>query len=308
MDTARKNLVLASVISALAGAGIASAAFVATGAPAPKGVASAEPSAAAPLDEDGLTRANKNLVASLAECDRRLVELGEKPTPMPSGLPSSVTANDDGPGRRGDGGRRNRRGGEPTKEDWERMAESGTLRVRMPCIRDTPWKPGENTLDRLGLAPGDADTIRDAYAESNKRMVAEIRPLCGKVLGAPDMIDKVGAETCVDAILNAGKKQSPEAAKGAIVATAEVQAGKRKPNEGGEPMEKLLYAMTQETKSFEADLAKKLGPEEAKRLAWAPEMCADRKFVSTGDGAEGGGGRGGGGRGGRGGGGGNAPP
>lgn len=301
MDPARKNLVLASLVSAIVGAALASAAFAAKGASGPKPAVSAEPSAE-PVDEDALTRANKNLVKELAECDRRLVELGEKPTTPPPSA-SSATAEDDRPSR-GDGGRRGRRGGEPSKEDWERMAESGTLRVRMPCIRDTPWKPSDAVIDRLGLAPGDADTIRDAYAESNKRMIAEIRPLCGKVLGAPDMIDKVGASTCMDAILNAGKKQSPEAAKGAIVATAEVQAGKRKPNDGGEPMEKLLYAMTQETKTFEADLAKKLGPDEAKRLAWAPEMCAERKFVSSGDGPDffGGGGGGRGGRGGRGGG------
>jgi len=303
MDPARKSLVLVSVLSALVGAGVASAGFLAKGDPAPKGAASAEPTAPH-VDDDALTRANKSLVASLAECDRRLVELGERPTPAPTGAPSAVAADEDRRGR-GDGGR-GRRGGEPTKEDWERMAESGTLRVRMPCIRDTPWKPGEGTLDRLGLAPSDADTIRDAYAESNKRMIAEIRPLCGKVLGAPDMIDKVGPETCVDAILNAGKKQSPEAAKGAIVATAEVQAGKRKTSENPEPMERLLYAMTQETKSFEADLAKKLGPEEAKRLAWAPEMCADRRFVSAGERPERGD-RGGGGDRGRGGGRGNAP-
>ena len=32
-----------------------------------------------------------------------------------------------------------------------------------------------------------------------------------------------------------------------------------------------------EQKAFEADLAQRLGPEEAKRLAWAPELCAERR-------------------------------
>ncbi len=299
MDPEKKPFVIVAVVSALLGAGLASAAF-AFASPATGKAASVGSASSAPVDDDALAKANAALVASLSECDRRLVDLGQAPTltPTPTGAQPSAVVAEEGP--RGDGGRRGgRRGGEPTKEDWEKMAESGTLRVRVPCIRDTPWKPNENAQDRLGLAPQDADTIRDAYAESNKRMVAEIRPLCGKVLGSPDIIDRVGADTCVDAILNAGKKQNPEAAKGAIVATAEVNAGKRKPNVGDDPMEKLLYAMTQETKAFEADLAKKLGPEEAKRLAWAPEMCADRRVVRSGDEPDGprrGGGGGGGGR------------
>jgi hypothetical protein len=157
-----------------------------------------------------LTEANARLVAQVAECDRRLVELGQPPVPT-SQIDAEAPSSDEPRGRRDrDGGRRGPRG-EPTKEDWERMAESATLRVRMPCVRDTPWKPNEATLDRLGLSPDDGETIRAAYAESNKRMLAEVRPLCGKVLGSPDVLDKVGADTCIDAILNAGRRQSPEA-------------------------------------------------------------------------------------------------
>ncbi len=285
MDT---KTIVVGLVCGLVGAG--TAAYVCRIEPGKRSEQAASPSTVS--DDDGLVKANANLVASLAECDRRLVDLGQSPTPVPKGLASAVAAPDES--GRGDGGRRfARRGGEPTKEDWERMADNGVLRVRVPCIRDTPWKPSDGTQERLGITAQDAETVREAYAESNKRMMAEIRPLCGKVLGSADILDKVGAETCVDAIVNAGKKQNPELAKGAIVATAEVNAGKRKPSEGGEPMERLLYAMTQETKAFEADLAKKLGPEEAKRLAWAPEMCADRRVVRVGDEPEGPGRRGG---------------
>jgi hypothetical protein len=277
--------------------------FAATRPSSPKVEASAEPSpsGASSSPDSALAEANARLVAQIAECDRRLVELGQPPVPTAS-LDAEAPTADEPRGRRDrDGGRRGPRG-EPTKEDWERMAESATLRVRMPCVRDTPWKPNEATLDRLGLSPDDGETIRAAYAESNKRMLAEVRPLCGKVLGSPDVLDKVGADTCIDAILNAGRRQSPEAAKSAIVTTAEVNAGKRAPEKDPtDPMTRLLAAMTHETRAFEADLAKKLGPEEAKRLAWAPEMCADRRVVRpTDEPVQGGfGGRGGGGGGGR---------
>lgn len=272
--------------------------FAATRPSPAKTEASAEPSPSSSASPDGvLAEANARLVAQIAECDRRLVELGQPPVPSAQ-VDAEAPSADEPRGRRDrDGGRRGPRG-EPTKEDWERMAESATLRVRMPCVRDTPWKPSEATLDRLGLSPDDGETIRAAYAESNKRMLAEVRPLCGKVLGSPDVLDKVGADTCIDAILNAGRRQSPEAAKSAIVTTAEVNAGKRAPEKDpSDPMTRLLAAMTHETQAFEADLAKKLGPEEAKRLAWAPEMCADRRVVRpTDEPFQGGfGGRGGGG-------------
>jgi len=69
------------------------------------------------------------------------------------------------------------------------------------------------------------------------------------------------------------------------VRVAEVNAGKGDAKPAADPnaVEQLLLAMTKESKTFEADLAAKLGPEEAKRLAWAPEMCSDRTTVRAKD-------------------------
>jgi hypothetical protein len=36
-------------------------------------------------------------------------------------------------------------------------------------------------------------------------------------------------------------------------------------------------------RDFEDDLAEKLGPDEAKRIASAPEMCAERTMLRAGD-------------------------
>jgi hypothetical protein len=230
-------------------------------------------------DESALDKANQNLTNQLHECDRRLALLGEKPV---GSVPSSTAANDDRDRSR-DGGRRQRFGGEPTKEDWERMAEMGVVRTRVPCIRDKPWTPNERVVNRLGLAPQDTDALKAAYEASNKRMTEQIRPLCAQVLGSPDAADKVGMSSCVEVIQNSARKTSPEEAKAALTRVAESQAGKREAAKGGPPLEQLAQALTNESKTFEKDLAAKLGPEEAKRLANAPELCADRHMLRAGD-------------------------
>jgi hypothetical protein len=68
-----------------------------------------------------------------------------------------------------------------------------------------------------------------------------------------------------------------------LMRVAEINAGKDvKPGGGGgagADAEQLLLAMSKESKAFEADLAARYGPDEAKRLAWAPEMCNERTFL-----------------------------
>jgi hypothetical protein len=165
------------------------------------------------------------------------------------------------------------------------MAQVGTVRVRVPCLRDKPWSPNQRVLDRLGLAPGDAASIRDAYASSNKRMADQIRPLCARALGSAEAAERVGPKACSEAILSGAKRTDPEGTQRSLVRVAELNAGKEvKPAAAGgagagADAEQLLLAMTRESKAFEADLAAKLGPEEGKRLASAPEMCSDRTTV-----------------------------
>jgi hypothetical protein len=66
--------------------------------------------------------------------------------------------------------------------------------------------------------------------------------------------------------------------KEALTRVADVQAGKHAARpEGAPPIEQRTLALSSEQRAFEGDLAKKLGPEEAKRLAWAPELCAERR-------------------------------
>lgn len=266
----RREIVHAAVGVALGGL-VASAAWSLEGRPAPP-KAGPEPADGGGDDVDSLRAANAQLVESLHEADKTIAQLREQ-----AGAPATpASASAARPEERDAGGFRRRARGEPTQEDWERMAQLGAVRVRMPCLRDKPWAPSPRVLDRLGLAPQDAATIRDAYEHSNKRMTDQIRPLCAKVLGSAEAADRVGPKACSDAILAGAKRADPEGTQKSIVRVAEANAGKGDAKPGDAPVEQLLLAMTKETKLFEAELASKLGPEEAKRIAWAPEMCTDR--------------------------------
>lgn len=245
---------------------------------APRAEASVAPE---PKDESALEKANANLTASLHECDRRLAELGEHPIGTVAAPASAAPA----PAESGGRGRRRERG-PMTKEDWERMAESGIVPTRIPCIRDKPWTPNERVVDRLGLAPQDTEALQAAYEASNKRMTEQIRPLCAQVLGSAEAADKVGISSCIDVINNSARKSNPDATKAALSRVAEVQAGKReapKPGSDVPAVEQLALLLTKESKTFEDDLAQKLGPEDAKRLASAPELCSDRHVLRSGD-------------------------
>ena len=164
------------------------------------------------------------------------------------------------------------------------MASEGVVRIHVPCIRDVAWQPNQRAIDRLGLAPSDTAALKEAYERSNKRVTEQLRPLCAKALGNPDAFDAVGAGGCMDAITNTSKKANAGAAKDALSRVAEVQAGKRaapKDLAGAPPLEQLGLLLTGESKAFEQDLAQKLGPEEARRLASAPELCSERRTLRT---------------------------
>jgi hypothetical protein len=228
-------------------------------------------------DDESLRKANATLTSQLHECDRRLAELGERPVGLPvaSAAPSSSS----------EGGRGRRERPSMTKEDWERMANAGMVPVRIPCIRDKTWTPSEQVVARLGLAPADVDVIKAAYEASNKRVTEQVKPLCAQALGSADAAEKVGVAGCIDVIQSTARKTNPDAAKAALSRVAEVQAGKRvaPPERDLPPIEQLALALTKESSRFEDDLAQKLGPDEAKRIASAPEMCAERTMLRAGE-------------------------
>jgi hypothetical protein len=241
-------------------------------APAPRPEPIAAPEVEEGDDNDALLAANANLVSSLQECNRRLGDLGQKRVAPPAAQPAT-TASSRGRGQ----GRR-----EVTGQDWERYAKQGIVPYSVPCLRETPFTPSQRQLDRLGLAPQDAAVLRNAYQKSNERVMAQLKPLCAKVLGNGELADRVGASACMSAIVDSARKENPDRMREALARVGEVNAGKRPPpdpSQGLEPVEALMLAFTGESKAFEADLAAALGPEDAHRIASSRTLCSERGVV-----------------------------
>jgi hypothetical protein len=148
-------------------------------------------------------------------------------------------------------------------------------------MREKPWNPNQRAVSQLGLAPNDVEVLKEAYERSNKRTAALIKPLCAKEF-TKEVADKLGPTSCLDALVNGVRTSGPDAAKQVISNVAEANGGIR-PEPKAEGLEQVLVALSKEGKAFEKDLADHLGPEEAKRIAGAPELCADHRFFRADD-------------------------
>jgi hypothetical protein len=120
-------------------------------------------------------------------------------------------------------------------------------------------------------------TLKDAYAKSNQRVWAQMKPLCATAAGSPEVAEKLGASTCTHLIVDVAQADDRAAANEAMRVVGEIRAGLRPmpgPEEKLHPVEKLFLILTAENKSFEGDLAQSVGPAEAHRLAYADGLCA----------------------------------
>jgi hypothetical protein len=249
--------------------------LVRPGAVAPPPAASAHAVQAPDIDDDdALASANANLVTALQDCNRRLAAGGQKPTPLPVAAPTASV----------DFGSRQRR--PLTKEGWARLAEKGAVAYRIPCLRDPPFSPSPKQLEHLDLAAPEAETIREIYAKSNERVMAQLKPLCAGLGGNDQGATMEGAAACIEALIDKAGKE-PDKMHQALVRVAEVQAGKRAAPSGAlEPIETLMLTLANETSAFENELATRFGPEEAIRIAATKVLCLERRTVQAPKGSE----------------------
>ena len=226
--------------------------------------------AIASVDRGDYVKANDELARDIAELNRRLRSIETEKKNLQSKLEAARAVADGGTPR-------TRSEFDLDQDDWSALAKDGTVKYRVPCFRSGGWTPKPETLDALGLAPHDADALRDAYTKSNTRMWDTIRRLCVQAIGKEDIVDVLGPDTCTHVIVDMARKKDGEAAKEAMRQVAEIRAGLRAPPAPGEPMNPTLevfLTLTGELPRFEADLAQSFGPEEAHRLAYSADMCA----------------------------------
>ena len=229
---------------------------------------------AAAETDDATGAANRDLVRQVGEYRSRLeaivAQKGELETKLKASEQRLAAAQDGGPSG-------------PLKhdfdlsaDDWKELAKDGTIKYHMPCLKKEPWSPSPEKLNALGLAPQDAATLRNAYADSNKRVWATVKPLCAQAVGSPDLAEKIGADTCIFLVLDIEREKNGDAVDAARKAVGEIRAGARAmpgPNEKVNPVEQMFLGITSESKNFESDLAQSFGPEEAHRLTYSSDLC-----------------------------------
>jgi ferric-dicitrate binding protein FerR (iron transport regulator) len=236
-------------------------------------LADAEAVASAAVRESAAEGANKNLVADIAELNRRIEKIGKDKEKLEEKLKSAQAdlAKQNGTPVR------TRSQFDLDDKDWAELAKDGTVKFRVPCMRSKAWKPDAKVLDELGLGADDAETIRGVYERSYDRMWKALRPLCTKAVGNEQVVDILGPDTCVHVIVDVARRQDGAAASEAMRLLSETRAGMHPAPVGGAPQHPVFetfWTMTGEMGRFEADLAQSYGPEEAKRLAYSDKMCA----------------------------------
>jgi ferric-dicitrate binding protein FerR (iron transport regulator) len=219
-----------------------------------------------------LAQANENLVSQVNEYRSRLETIAAQKIELEQQLKKT----EEKLAKSADGAApRSRNEYDLSRDDWAELAKEGRVNYRMPCLESSTLD--QSHLDKLGLSPQDVPAIKDAYQQSSDRLWKELRPMCATALGVSNEIaDKIGAEQCPHLIYEAAKKADPEAAAEAHTQAAEVRAGLRPepgPNDKVNPVLKLFLLLTGANKSYEGELAKSFGPDEAHRLAFSDDMC-----------------------------------
>lgn len=231
--------------------------------------------AASAGEEDSLAKANQSLAEQVSEYRKRLELVATKRAELETQLAKAeeklASTQDGAPAR-------TRNEFDLDKSDWAELAKTGEVKYRTPCLRSEAFMPSREQLDKLGLAPQDGETLKQAYARAYQRVWSQIAPLCQAALGSPmSVVEKIGPQTCAHLMVDIAQKNDPAATVAAQKAVGEIRAGLRPepPNgEGLHPVTKMFLALTGAQPAFESDLAQTFGPEEAHRIAYAEGLCA----------------------------------
>jgi ferric-dicitrate binding protein FerR (iron transport regulator) len=237
--------------------------------------------AAGELSSAPLAAANENLVGQVNEYKKRLemiatakAELEEKLEATEARLASAET---DGAAAR------SRSEWDLDGEDWAELAKKGTVKYRVPCS-PKEFKLTPEVLNKMGLAPDDAPVVTDALEKTHKKLWSEVRPLCIQAIGNVEVVDKIGFDACSHLIHNVESAVDRSAAAEAMYQVGEIRAGQRPPpgpNDKVHPVAKLFLSLTSASQTFEAELAKSFGPDEAHRIVYADGMCAGKSTWGT---------------------------
>lgn len=217
--------------------------------------------------------ANKNLVGSVSDYKKKLetIETQKKALEQKLAAAEEKLAIE-------------KRGGDaaPTKNDFDlsqddlvALAKEGTMKYRQPCTKPN-YRPDAETLQKLGLAPQDGETIAAAYKRIGEWRETHIRPMCQEAVGKSELSEKMPVDACLHLVSDYLGETDPKARQEAQQLAVDIRAGLKPAPAAGEKtpvLTRMMLATTQQMKVFEDELAKTFGPEEAHRIAYADGLC-----------------------------------
>jgi hypothetical protein len=225
----------------------------------------------APTTDEALAAANARLADDVRACQRRLGDVEARVVDDPPAMPSSsddtldlTVSSEPAPTPEPTDPQP-----DPTPAEWRQMAESGTFSYRTVCEGAAEHAHADDLVQRLGLSPADSDVVASAFSASRERVWAAVKPACMRLLGVNDPgAEVLGEQRCMEATM-AFEDRSGAGATSALRTVAEVRAGDRaepRADDDVDPVARMMLAVTSEGTRIQADLARTLGPDEAKRI------------------------------------------
>jgi hypothetical protein len=224
--------------------------------------------------ESALENANTNLVGTVSDYRRRLETIEGQKKELESKL-AVAEAKARNETRGGEGGAA-RNEFDLSHDDLVALAKEGTLKYMRPCSK-ADYRPDADALQKLALAPQDADTIAAAYKKLSQWREAQMRPLCIEALGRSELTERMSLDACVHLVSDFLSETNPKARRDAQQLAVDIRAGLTPmpgPNEKLPPLTGLMLDSTKQIQILEDELARTFGPDEAHRIAYTPDgLC-----------------------------------
>ncbi len=223
--------------------------------------------------EDPLEGANRNLVDTVSAYRKRLEALeGQKKTLEERLL---VAEKDLDREKRGGDGAKGKSEFDLSQEDLVALAKEGTIKYMAPCAKKG-YRPEPEVLNKMGLAPQDAETIEAAYKKVNEWREARMRPACVEAIGKSELTERVPVDGCMHLLSDVLGEANGTERRDQQQLAADIRAGLKPMPRAGEkvpPLTQMMLAATGASKVLEDELAKTFGPDEAHRIVYSDELC-----------------------------------
>jgi hypothetical protein len=223
--------------------------------------------------EEALETANKNLVETVSDYRSRLDRLETQKKDLEKRLTTAQEELD--AEQRGPDAAPKKHEYDLSRDDLVALAKDGTVKFISPCSKKD-YRPDAETINALGLAPGDADVIAAAYKKTLAWREAEMRPMCQEALGKSELTERMPVSGCMHAVADLLSEMDNKARRDAQQLAADIRAGVKPmpgPGEKLPPLTRMMLASMQQAKVLEDEIAKSLGPGEAHRIVYSEKLC-----------------------------------